>query len=79
MRILVTGGAGFIGSHLVDRLLKDGHQVTALDNIATGRLENLKAHRNNPKFNLVDGSVLDQGHHGSPHQPGPQRSTFADR
>jgi UDP-glucose 4-epimerase len=56
----VTGGAGFIGSHLVDRLLKDGHQVTALDNIATGRLENLKAHKNNPGFNLVDGSVLDQ-------------------
>ncbi len=61
MRILVTGGAGFIGSHLVDRLLKDGHQVTALDNIATGRLENLTAHKNNPNFSLVDGSVLDQG------------------
>ena len=56
----MTGGAGFIGSHLVDRLLKDGHQVTALDNIATGRLENLAAHKNNPNFNLVDGSVLDQ-------------------
>ena len=57
----MTGGAGFIGSHLVDRLLEDGQQVTALDNIATGRLENLKAHKNNPNFNLVDGSVLDQG------------------
>lgn len=61
MRILVTGGAGFIGSHLVDRLLKDGHQVTALDNIATGRVENLTAHKNNVNFSLVDGSVLDQG------------------
>lgn len=61
MRILVTGGAGFIGSHLVDRLLKDGHRVTALDNIATGRLENLTAHKNNSNFNLVNGSVLDQG------------------
>jgi UDP-glucose 4-epimerase len=61
VRILVTGGAGFIGSHLVDRLLEDGQQVTVLDNIATGRLENLKAHKNNPNFNLVDGSILDQG------------------
>ena len=60
MRILVTGGAGFIGSHLVDRLLKDGHQVTALDNIKTGRLENLTAQKNNSNFDLVDGSVLDQ-------------------
>jgi UDP-glucose 4-epimerase len=57
----VTGGAGFIGSHLVDRLLKDGHQVTALDNIATGRLENLAAQKENPNFNFVNGSVLDQG------------------
>ena len=57
----MTGGAGFIGSHLVDRLLKDGHQVTALDNIATGRVENLTAHKNNVNFSLVDGSVLDQG------------------
>ena len=57
----MTGGAGFIGSHLVDQLLKDGHQVTALDNITTGRLQNLVAHKNNPDFKLVDGSVLDQG------------------
>jgi UDP-glucose 4-epimerase len=61
VHILVTGGAGFIGSHLVDRLLNDGHQVIALDNIGTGRLENLAAHKNNPHFNLVEGSVLDQG------------------
>lgn len=60
MRILVTGGAGFIGSHLVDRLLNEGHQVIALDNIATGRLENLVAHKNNPDFKFVCGSVLDQ-------------------
>ena len=57
----MTGGAGFIGSHLVDRLLKDGHQVTAVDNIATGRLENLAAQKENPNFNFVNGSVLDQG------------------
>jgi UDP-glucose 4-epimerase len=60
VRILVTGGAGFIGSHLVDQLLKDGHHVTALDNIATGRLENLIAHKHNPNFNFIDGSILDQ-------------------
>jgi UDP-glucose 4-epimerase len=41
MKALVTGGAGFIGSHLVDRLLEDGHEVTVLDNLSTGRLENL--------------------------------------
>jgi UDP-glucose 4-epimerase len=61
VRILVTGGAGFIGSHLVDRLLNDDHQVTALDNIATGRLENLAAQKENTNFNFVNGSVLDQG------------------
>ncbi len=41
MRVLVTGGGGFIGSHLVDRLLADGSEVSVLDNFATGRRENL--------------------------------------
>lgn len=44
-RHLVTGGAGFIGSHLVDRLVADGHSVVVLDNLATGRVENLHQHR----------------------------------
>jgi nucleoside-diphosphate-sugar epimerase len=42
MRILVTGGAGFIGSHLVERLVEDGHDVLVLDNLATGKLDNLR-------------------------------------
>src|SRR5947207_1175269 len=40
-RTIVTGGAGFIGSHVVERLLRDGHRVTVIDNLATGRMENL--------------------------------------
>jgi UDP-glucose 4-epimerase len=60
MRVLVTGGAGFIGSHLVDRLLLDGHAVSALDNISTGRKSNLDAYDKNPNFSLIKGSVLDQ-------------------
>ena len=60
MRILVTGGAGFIGSHLVDRLLVDGHSVSVLDNISTGRVSNLDLHNENTKFTFINGSVLDQ-------------------
>ena len=43
MRILVTGGAGFIGSHMVDRLVSDGHETIVLDNLATGMRENVPA------------------------------------
>ena len=42
MKVMITGGAGFIGSHLADRLLKDNHEVIILDNLSTGRLENIK-------------------------------------
>ena len=59
MRILVTGGSGFIGSHLCENLIRQGHQVVALDTMATGRIENLSALRQNEKFSLVEGSVLD--------------------
>lgn len=59
MRILVTGGAGFIGSHLCERLINDGHNVTALDNFSTGRASNLSNLLSSPKFKLVEGSILD--------------------
>ena len=41
MRIIVTGGAGFVGTNLVNRLIKDGHQVTIIDNFSTGKRENI--------------------------------------
>jgi UDP-glucose 4-epimerase len=59
MRILVTGGAGFIGSHLCERLIKDGHSVTALDNFSTGMASNLASLEGIQQFNLVEGSILD--------------------
>ena len=52
-RILITGGAGFIGSHLCDRLLKDGHEVICLDNFFTGRRENIKHNLTNENFEFV--------------------------
>ena len=59
MRILITGGAGFIGSHLTDRLVADGHQVTILDNLATGRKDNLSAHLGGVSVTFFEGSILD--------------------
>jgi UDP-glucose 4-epimerase len=59
MRILITGGAGFIGSHLTDRLVADGHQITILDNLATGRKENLAAHLGGDSVTFIEGSILD--------------------
>jgi UDP-glucose 4-epimerase len=59
MQILVTGGAGFIGSHLCERLIEDGHMVTALDNFSTGRASNLVSLENSANFVLVEGSILD--------------------
>lgn len=59
MKAFVTGGAGFIGSHLVERLLADGHETTAYDNFSTGQgafLEDVEGH---PRFRLVRGDVLD--------------------
>ncbi len=53
MRILVTGGAGFIGSHLIDRLMEQEHEVLCLDNFYTGHKENIDKWFNNPRFELV--------------------------
>ena len=59
MRILITGGAGFLGSHLCDRLLADGHEVICLDNFFTGRKVNIAHHFQNPLFELVRHDVID--------------------
>jgi len=59
MRILVTGGAGFIGSHLCERLIDDGHNVTVLDNFSTGHESNLANLKGVEGFTLIEGSILD--------------------
>jgi UDP-glucose 4-epimerase len=56
--ILITGGAGFIGSHLVDNLLSKGHKVTVLDNLANGNLENLRDASESKNLNFIKGDIL---------------------
>ena len=58
MRVLVTGGAGFIGSHLCERLLADGHEVICLDNFFTGRKENVYHLISNPRFEVIRHDVV---------------------
>jgi len=60
MRALVTGGAGFIGSHLVDRLLRDGQAVIAFDNFSTGQKRFLDSARESDQFELIEGDLLDE-------------------
>jgi len=59
MRILVTGGAGFLGSHLCERLLRDGHEVVCIDNFFTGSKQNIASFASNPSFELVRHDVID--------------------
>jgi dTDP-glucose 4,6-dehydratase len=79
MRTLITGGAGFIGSHLCERFLSDGHEVICVDNLITGRLRNIDHLRANPRFTFiahdvsqplrVDGPVDNVLHFASPASP----------
>ncbi len=59
MKSLVTGGCGFIGSHIVDRLLAEGHEVIVIDNCSTGRLENLDHQKGNDKLKIVQADICD--------------------
>jgi len=59
MTALITGGAGFIGSHLAERLLADGADVIVLDNLSTGSLTNLETFRSNPRLQFVKGDIRD--------------------
>ena len=58
MRILITGGAGFIGSHLTDRMLSEGHEVIVIDNLCTGRTTNLAAAEESSKFRFIEHDVI---------------------
>ena len=59
LRILVTGGAGFVGSNLVDKLMRGGHEVTVLDNLFTGRKKNIEHWFNHPHFQFIVGDVVE--------------------
>jgi dTDP-glucose 4,6-dehydratase len=79
MRVVITGGAGFLGSHLCEQLLAAGHQVCCVDSLITGRLENIAAFENHPGFNFlrhdvtkpieVEGAVDAVMHFASPASP----------
>jgi len=60
MKILITGGAGFIGSHLAEKLLDLGHEVFVIDNLWTGKLDNIKAIQNHERFHLVVDTILNE-------------------
>src|SRR5215211_8122626 len=60
MKILITGGAGFVGSHLADRLIKDRHEITVIDDLSTGRYSNIKHLEDTGGFRLIIDTVLNQ-------------------
>lgn len=58
MKILITGGAGFVGSHLADKLIREGHEITVIDDLSTGRYANVEHLEGNPNFRLIIDTVL---------------------
>lgn len=61
MKILVTGCAGFLGSHITDRLLADGHEVVGIDNLLTGSEENMAQNKDNPRFTFHKRDIVNYG------------------
>jgi UDP-glucose 4-epimerase len=60
MKILITGGAGFVGSHLADRLFKDGHEITVIDDLSTGRYQNVEHLEGEKNFRLIIDTILNE-------------------
>ena len=60
MKILITGGAGFVGSHLADKLINQGHEITVIDDLSTGRYSNVEHLEGTPNFRLIIDTVLNQ-------------------
>jgi UDP-glucose 4-epimerase len=60
MKILITGGAGFIGSHLADKLISQGHEITVIDDLSTGRYSNVEHLEDTPNFRLIIDTVLNE-------------------
>lgn len=60
LRVLITGGAGFIGSHLAEKLINDGYQVSIIDDLSTGRLENIQGLRGHPNFDFAIDSIMNE-------------------
>ena len=60
MKLLVTGGAGFIGSYLCEKLLRMGYSVISLDDLSTGTISNLQTIMDNPSLKVIQGSVVDE-------------------